>query len=1113
MPSSLLLAVVTRIAFAASPVLGPTGWTWLGPLPPESGAVGDGTSRDSPRDTVVFDPSTCAVDVSRVDLDGGPGHRDVRLARVWTGEAWRWADDWEVRDGRLLRPGQAPVPFTPGGRVGGEAVTLDAAGRVVSRRREGRLVEVLRDEGGGFRGMRSGTVEVRLAADDPSRAVASDGRAARWRWEGAELRSVADAGGVRSLYTYADGRLSTVGWADGGRISIEPGDERTRLHGTGGTWTCARRVAGTEGSAQGRVSIESPAGTWTLEQVGEIRSVTDPAGGTTRTRWAEGRLAGWTDPRGGETRLERDPQGRVTSATDPSGARWETAWQQGGGLGGVVAPDGARWVIGRDATGAVTRVDEPSGRSAEWERDAAGRPRGVRVGASRWGLTRDASGRIIALSDPAGVRLDLSRDASGAVIQIRDAAGGAWSLTRDGRGRVVSVTDPGAARWEVVQDSLGRPVAVRDPTGAWARWTRRDTGAPERITLGEDTWGLLWNAAGALAGLRDPQGQTTGWARDPLGRARAVHRADGSVVRLDRDGAGDLVGVDDVRVRRDAAGRPLAVEQGASGLYWDLDAAGYVVGVTAPGVGLGLVRERGGAIREVRVAGSSPVRLQRDAQGRVVRAEDDTAVDLTRDASGRVTGVAREGSPRLRIERDMRGLPARFVLGDRVWTVGRDAPGRIVTMDAPGAIRLGIDRDVGGRPGLVRFATGALARFERSDEGVAITLTDRDGAVLARAGAMVGRTGLLGRLDAAATWLFRRDPLDTLVAVESATEVWSSAPDGVEGPDGAYVRYDAAGRPRAARAPAGWGAWGTRDEPLDYVLDQHGAIRAIGATAFGYDGIGRLVGWDGPGGSGSVLRDPLGRLARLGGAQVEGWGGLLTVGGEVRAEVPGIAVARLGGGVLLDPRGTPLMTIPGGLVSSAPTGALRGRSPQAEGTRESGAAGRLQVAGDGALLGLVDALDPLSGQPLGPWMTWPWAPRTWEAGPSASPLVEADTSATGLPWDPMPWAATSPWSDPLALLVAAGELPDGGARARSVAGLPWLPASLVSARPAPVPDPLASPFDEEPIVAWILAHAGAPSRAAAPESLTAAILGADIATWLRTAPGLTPSLPAALRVE
>ncbi|MDP2317121.1 MAG: hypothetical protein Q8P41_29785 [Pseudomonadota bacterium] len=1106
-------------------MLGPAGWTFLGPLPPGMAAA---------RDTVVFNPETCAVDVLRLDLDGGPDHRDVRLARVWTGSAWRWADDWRVRDGRLERPGRAPVPVGAGGEVGAETITVDGAGRVTRRVRDGRVIEVLRDAAGGFVGMRSGTVEVRLeggaaegttgegaaaegapgegpaAGGETVRARASDGREVRSRWDAGELRSVADDGGVGSLYTYEGGRLTTIRWSDGGGVAIETDGRRTRLVGTGGTWTCEVQTETASAAPYRRVRIVGPEGTWVLEAVGELTSVTDPTGGVTRTRSVGGRVAGWTDPRGGETRVVRDARGRVTEVTDPAGARWGLAWGDAG-LGGVVGPDGARWTIGRDRAGAVARVDEPSGRTATWDHDAQGRSRGVQVGAARWGHARDAAGRLVGVTDPVGARVEVTRSTSGAVVRVRDPGGGAWSVSRDGAGAVVAVEEPGGGRWEIARDALGRPVAVRDPTGTTARWTRRDTGEVERVTIGgAQVWTLLRGAGRALTALRDPLGRTTGWSRDGLGRALAVHRADGSVVRVGRDGAGDIVAVDDVRVRRDAAGRPLAVEVGDAGVDWDVDSAGRVVGVTAPGTALGLGREPGGAIRDVQVEGSTPVRLVRDAQGRVIRAEGDSAVDLLRDAAGRIVAYVRDAGARIRIERDVRGLAARIFLGERLWTLGRDANGRVVSVDGPGDVRLGVDREVGGSPRLVRFPTNALARFERDGADVRVAVADRDGAVEARGGWSLDAAGRLGRLEADATWLFRRDPLGTLVAAEAETDAWSNAPDGVEGPGGAFVRYDVAGRTIAARVPAGWGgAWGLREADLAYARTPDGAVAGIGAktgtATLRYDGMGRLVAWTAPSGGGTVVRDAMGRLAVVGRDAIEGWAEALTVGGAARALVAGVASSRSGGGVLLDPRGAPLLVVHAGPVPSAPGGAVG--SP---GAGEWAAGGRFRAAPDGPLLGLLDALDPVTGQPLGATLAWPWAARAWEAVPSPGPLAEPDAAASGVPWDPAPWASASPWGDPLALLVQAGDLPDGGPRAAASPGLPWLPASFAPVRPAPIPDPFATPFDEEPVIAWVLAHAQAPTTAAEPGELTALLLGADLARSVGTAPGLAPDLPAEL---
>lgn len=121
----LLLALAAQ---AAEPFLGPLGWTVLGPFPGEIASA---------RGTAVFDPATCAVEVAQVDLDGGPGFRDVRLARAYVGGRWEWLDDWRVADGVLSRPGRAPRPVA----AFRGTLRTDAAGWVTHRSVDGVEVE------------------------------------------------------------------------------------------------------------------------------------------------------------------------------------------------------------------------------------------------------------------------------------------------------------------------------------------------------------------------------------------------------------------------------------------------------------------------------------------------------------------------------------------------------------------------------------------------------------------------------------------------------------------------------------------------------------------------------------------------------------------------------------------------------------------------------------------------------------------------------------------------------------------------------------------------------------------------------------------------------------
>ncbi len=1072
----MLLALAT-LAAGAEPLLGPSGWMSLGPLPP---------GRDAARGEVVFDPATCAVEVGAVDLDGGPSHRDIRLARVWTEGAWAWADDWRVVEGRLVRPGRAPAPLD-GLRFGNHVLRVDPAGRVTARVAAGRVVEILRDGGGAFEGMRAGTVDVRIDGD---RGVASDGREVRWRRDAGLLQSVGDTAGTLVTYTYRGTALHRITWADGSALTVDPPGSRTGTGGVGGAWRC-------DATTTGRVTVNAPGGSWIVARTDDADTVTDPTGSTTRSVRRGGRLVGWTDPGGGETRLTRDARGRITEVTDPSGAAWGLTWSDAG-LATLSGPDAATWTFARDSAGAVVGVTDPAGRAARWERDRGGAARSVGLGGGWWAVERDRAGRVVAIADPTGSRVQLVRDGTGAVTEVRDGSGGAWRLGRDGRGAVRAIADPAGAGWELARDSLGRVTSVTDPTGARTRWTLGTEGRPERVVAaGRYTWDLSWNAGGSLVGVRGPLGQTTRFTRDGVGRTRAVERADGTVLALDRDASGGLVGVGDtIRVRRDPAGRPLGID--AVGLVWDRDPAGRVVGVTGPGVSLAIAREPGGAVREVRIAGESPVRLTRDGQGNVVRADGALPVTLTRDAAGRITGLARDGAA-LGVSRDVRGLEARFTLDGKHWTVGRDAVGRVARLDAPEGVRLGVDRDAAGRPRLVRFPTGHLATFERDADAARVTVVDTDGRVTAEVDWALGGTGALGRIRAGVAWLLRRDPLGALAVAESPDAVWSVAPDGVEGPNGAVVRYGATGRPVVARPPAGeGGAWGLGEGEVRYELDANGAIVGVSGVVLAWDGVGRLVGWRGPGGDVTVRRDAFGRLVRVGRVAVEGWNGLLARDGLPRATVSDAGMAGPDGGVLVGPNGTLLATTRGGAVPWAPHGARAGG--------DLAAGGRFSAGPGLPAFGLLDAVDPVSGQPLGPTLRWPWEAPSVESTPFASPWPDPDASAV-TPWDDAVWAAVSPWADPLGLLVAVGELPDGGPRSVRAPGVPWLPASAAPNLPAPVPDARALALDDDPLVLWVLAHARAPVRAPQAEELIAFFLGPVLEGQLDVPGGLAPPLP------
>lgn len=1080
--------LLVAAALAVEPLLGAGGWTWLGPLPP---------GRDPARDVVVFDPASCAVEVSKIDLDGGPEARDLRLHRVWTAEGWRWADDWRVVDGWLLRPGRVPVAVGTPPVVGEEALEVDAGGWVVARSRPGRRLVVERDARGRWTGMGDGLAWVRLIeADGETWGQASDGRKVAYRWSEGRLLGVGDPHGVRTSFTYDGDRLVVVSFADATLVHLDGASGR--VDGAGGRWSCRA-----EGSRT--VLVDPGGGSWVVERRGDAEVVVDPAQTRVTLYRGGGRITGWADPSGGQVRVTRDAAGRILQVDDARAGRPVAARGEGLVTGWTVAA-GERWTVRRGVGGAVVEVADPAGRRTGFT-TSEGRLDGWSIAGATWTRARDRAGKVVRETDPTGGRLELRRDELGRVGRVVDGAGGEWTLTRDPSGRVVRVTDPAGAEWRVGWDRAGRPHSVLDPTGLLVRWTRGDDGRLRFVERGEGRrWELLRGGAGYLTGLRDPLGRLWGWRRDGAGRLTELRRGDGTSLRVQTDSRWNLGGVGPARVFRDDLGAPVRIEVDGRALRgWTRDGAGRVVEATAPGIRAVVQYEPGGAVRAVRAEGVEH-QLVRDAAGRVRAVEGAEPLVLDRDALGRPVRLT-DGEGSWELGWDLRGLVSRLRRGGREWRVRRDAAGRSLGMEAVGELTVGVDRDRAGRPSLVRFPDGSIARLLSSRDGVGITLEDPRGRLLAEGGWGLDALGRLAFVRGDAAWRLQRDPLDRVVAVEAETAAWSAAPGRVEGPDGALVELEAGGRPRRAVIPEGAPpAWGTAERAVEWVLDAHGAMEALVGEGFSvglaHDGLGRLVAWETGGRRYEVDRDAFGRVTRVGNEGVLGWEGILGFGAGARAGVAGVVVARPGGGVLYDPRGVPLFVAPLGRVDLHPGGL-----PRTASTGEVGAGGRLQPFVGGPLIGAVTALDPLSAQPTGPDARFPWEPTPWIAEGWDPPWPDPDGGIGGLPWDDGDWAPRGAWGDPLRILVEAGELEDGGPRGARPAGLPWLPSGWSVEVPAPIPDARAAPLDEEPIVRWVLRHARAPVRPADPPDLAAFLLTGDRAAFAELPPSLRPPLP------
>lgn len=1051
----MLYAGVTS---AASLLLGPHGWFLFGPV------LADG-------ERVWFDPVNCAISVSAVDIRGE--EPDLDIGRTWAGGAWTFVGD----------------RVTP---LGAARPERDAEGRLLSYLTGGRATTVLRAPEGTFTGLARGPVTVgrvnsRTAFDATRHPVgtedtwAGQSGAASYRWESGNLGSVTTAAGT-TRYGYKDGALVSILTADGGGATLGPG----AVTAAGTTWRCTVVAGGAQ--------LEAGPERWTVlgSRSGEQRVVA-PGGSTTTSSWDDGRLVGWTAPGGAATELTW-AEGHLVGVTSPAG-RWSLTWV--GDLLKTLSGPGT-WTLAYDDDGTLSGQTDPVGRYTPWASvDGAVQQWGS--GTGRRVLTRTGA-EVTAIGD--GGRVVLRRDSSGRVVGVSDPAGGEWRLSREA-GRVVDVADPGGAHWRLSWDAAGRVTRVTEPQGREVTWER--AGA-DVLALRVDgaAWRFGRDVRGRVTTAEDPQGRRWQAQRDALGRVESLVRPDQGTLRWERNEAGDLLGLDELHVTRDDAGRPTAWSRRDSSGGWSWTDAGWT-GVRGPGVRLGLVRNAAGEVSAVDLEGNVGWTLDRDASGRVQRVNGPGAVTLGRDSAGRVTSLDGPAG-KIKVERDARGLVARVQVESagalRTWTWRRDAAGRSMGVEAPDGVRLGVDRDSAGRPLLARFQTGSLARYLWDVSGVGIVLQGADDALTAVSGWSLDALGRVTRLRGESPTLLHRDPLGELVVQEGA-DVWSRAPDRVEGPGGASVSWDPQGRAIAGHLPAGAPPlWGVADGDVGWQGDDAGTLTTVtgarGAVALTHDSVGRLTRWTTgrQGAATDVVRDALGRLVSVGGAEALGWGAELAFAGSPRATVPDVGQARPGGGVLVDARGVPVLVAPLGLVAVAPSGL-----PSSSAVGEMGAGSRFQPLVGGPLLGLLDAVDPLAGQPTGaPWPS-PGRDPPWEVTPADSPWPEPDAASTP-PWDPAAWASEAPWGDPLALLVECGLLPDGGPRAYAAPGLPWLPASAAATIPAPIRDPSAVDLHLGPVETWVLAHARAPVVPATPSGLSAWL------TWAEANPEarLTPAL-------
>ncbi len=1157
------------------PLLGPSGATWFGPLPPPTG--GD---RVEDRGTLVMDPSTGALWVEVTDLRVQGEPEALSLTRIWDGQRWVWRGESHLRlaadgvylehqDGRVVPrfPAIWENPLTPWCMEGSELENAQGDHLIchedsyelrladgVSERYDlaGQLLE--RDEGARGHQLWSWGADglASLASTDGRRIELTEGRVVGSHIErlatdpsGTQVRYEYDedgrlAGvttpGLRHRYLYDDqGRLEALLWSDGSRLVLrwdEQGDIRA-LEGPGSErWRFDWGVDGLERAFDGRGAA------WTITRTaGELR-VRDPSGRQASLLLEDGLTMGWKDPAGSTTQLERDSRGRLTGLRTPNGARWSIATDERGRLVRLVGPLGSPWRLDWDDDNRRLRIVDPTGRTRQFRTDRGGRVVEIQQGGTITALRRDSAGRVREIVHGTLGSTRLQRDAAGRITSITDAAGGETRLGEYTGDLPRSLRDPGGGAWALAFDRLARVRSLHSPDGSTVTWVRNPGGGLVALRRDGHETRLDRRADGIITRVVDPLGRLTGWTRDAMGRVTSWLRPDGSELGIHRDSRGDpqrlKLGDARLELERDAHGRPTALQRVDGDertlLGWARDLAGQITAVTWPQGRLELERDAAGLVRRVTL-GEHCWELERDPAGRLrVVQEGERSWLIRRNDAGLPTGLQGPHATS-EVALDPRGLPQRAeVLGTAIrWR--RDAAGRTARIEGPGEAALGIQRDAAGRTVLHRLPDGALLRSTREPGERTLRLEDSSGGVLYEGAASYDALGrLVSTSGSAGTRLLRYGPTDELQSIEEEHAAWSVFPGRHEGPPGTLVvNTDQAGRPDDASIELAAPVWGVARRQLDYQLDEAGRVVRIagdaGLAELEHDPLGRLVSVsisDGQGGgplaSWTVEWDPFGRPEAI--RTVDDLTLLSFLGGRlVAVQERGQTAALLedeGVTVMASAQGhSSLVTGVGGLRELAlfAVGAPYEAASTPGGLRDLGYpglladGGRLQLFPGGPLLGPTDTRDPLSGLPTAAMEAiFPWTHQGWPA-PEERTLWPALDGASTAPWDPAPWDHDGPWDDPLALLVALGELeiplsPAWWEPKPHAAPLPWMPASLEGRDPAPIPPQGALPLEESPLSTWLMGLTQPPVTQVDSDDLLRLLLAADLETLPRGLPAL-----------
>jgi RHS repeat-associated protein len=372
-------------------------------------------------------------------------------------------------------------------------------------------------------------VQFAYNADGELTAVTDlQGQTVRYQYgPGHILTDVVDADNHMTAFTYGEtpGSVSTATLADGAiyRLGYGAVDSQTGLSTT--TVTDPRSNTFTYG----------------VDGNGLVRKQTFPSAAGTVTvqldydeRWL---VTKYTDPNNHATQIGRDGFGNVISVTDPAGKSTRSVWDERNypGLPGqsLIVPAQQIDTLGQATTfdvddhGNVTGITDPLVQTGRFTYATNGLlqtkmdPRG-----NQTTYVYQTNGQLLKAIDPEGVTISYTYDVGGNAATVTDGSGNTTRLTYDRLGRQTQVAAPDQGLTSFEYSPSGLLQQTVDATGGLVSYEYDALGRVLATNLYPDpaqletrvTTRYEYDLAGNVTALVDPrQGRTT-WAYDGAGR-------------------------------------------------------------------------------------------------------------------------------------------------------------------------------------------------------------------------------------------------------------------------------------------------------------------------------------------------------------------------------------------------------------------------------------------------------------------------------------------------------------------------------------------------------------------------------------------------------------------